>query len=433
MERARRNIHPLPPYAIAKRWPSMLVLMGGLLLWLIYAAAHGPQHFGDTQSYLDFAAALQRGSIPESERTPGYPVFLLFTSDFAPLDVHFQSLSVLVQVLLLLGIGTAFVFDIALTLGMNAPAATVAAALFAFDADLQSFSAAILSEACATFLIIALIRFRCVRGNWGVAGLLMPLLWLTRPLYFFVPLLFGAVEVFRRHTLRAAIPIVLPSAVALTLWVGVSMTVGAAPARPVQVFGPRHAFGKIYEFNLWQALPLGPIRALIERDKAAGKTVYEAVDDLAAEVGEPGIYDVTFDAAHRDPFGFLAAVLRAVPRTFRQPSLWRPAKANPVVFGGVVVWYELYRLLLYNLFGLVAFAGTMAWGALTGFGDAAGRTLWRYVIVPYVIALFAAVAVFAMGTDSVGRLGLSFRPFYGLALAAAGNSMRRALFPPARA
>ena len=126
---------------------GLLISAIAAAVWCIYVVANGTSEFGDSQSYLNYADALRSGRIPASERTPGYPIFILLCRVLASM-AHIERARMigLVQVALLAAVSTYFVYDLTYRLAGRVPIAAGAALLFAGDADVQAFAAAILSE-----------------------------------------------------------------------------------------------------------------------------------------------------------------------------------------------------------------------------------------------------------------------------------------------
>jgi hypothetical protein len=393
----------------------------GVAAWLVYSFANGASHFGDTQSYLAFADALQAGRLPSSERTPGYPLFLVACRLFAAgTGIVPDVVATSVQVLLLAGICTLLVYDLAYRLTGSVAAASIAAALYVADADVQSFSGAILSDALATAIAIGMI-WLAVRFGWRLAGWVCALLVMTRPAYLLIPVVFAAIEAWRARRWTAGLAPLLPTMVLAAVWGVASTVAGARPLMPFATFGPLHSFAKVYEFDLWQALPDSPERRLIAEERRSGHDVYQAASRLAAERGATAMYDVTGQALRAAPSGFVLALARALPRAFRQPSLWRPTHAHPAVFGAVVGWHGFYRAVFYwppALFGV--FLVLLMAATWNGIGWRGATPEFRAVITPFIGERFLSTALLAMGTDQVGRLAMAFRPFYDVVLGLAG-------------
>lgn len=412
-------------YRIRRRAPRVAAatLAGiGVAAWLAYSLANGPSHFGDTPSYLTFADALENGQLPPSERTPGYPLFIVACRLLAAETGLDPDVAVtILQVLLLAGLCTLLLYDLAYRLTESVAVATVTAGLFVADADVQSFSGAILSDALATTIAVALIWVAVRDAGWRRAGWLCALLVLTRPAYLFVPFVFAGIEACRARRWGAGLAPLLPTLVLAGLWGLLGSVVGARPLTPFTRFGPLHSFAKVYEFDLWRVLPDGPERRLIAEERGAGHTVYEAASRLAGERGVDAVYDVVGRTLRAAPLRFTLSVARALPRAFRQASLWRPNHEDDRAFPAVVLWHGWYREALYWPIPLLALFGTLMIGAMwNGLGWPRATPALRTIITPFIAERFLSTALLAMGTDAVGRLAMAFRPFYCLLLALTG-------------
>jgi hypothetical protein len=373
---------------------------------------------GDSASYAAFAQALTSGTVPTSERTLGYPLLLaLCESVGRALGVGEYEATIAVQVVLLAGAGTALLYDVARRLTGSRLAATVAALLFVADADVQNMSAWIMSEPLSIFLLLLTLWLRLVDDGWRRAGWVLAGLVLTRPFYLFAVPLVAALEVLRRRSWRAGLAATAPA----LLLVGVSTLVAwASSARaiePIAVLLPRHSFGRIYEFDLWAHIPDSPQRQLLGELKAQGSDPYVGLDRLTSAFGPSAWLDLQCEVVRAAPLAFTLAVLRGVPRAFRQAVLWRPARET-ALFRAVVAWHAwFWGVLFWPPPMVVVFAALLVVAAATGFGDPDVARFCAWVAAPFAAGIFASVALLGMGTDSVGRLALGFRPIYFLVLA----------------
>jgi hypothetical protein len=399
----------------------MFVGAVGVGWWIFYATVHGASHYGDSRSYVAFADALENGRIPASERTPIYPVVVL-GSRFVATTCHVvpEQVLVMLQTLLLAGLCPVLLYDLGRRLTDSTAVARLAAALFLADADVQSFGTAVMSEGIATPLAIGTVWLAVRDGGWRRAGWLCALLVATRPAYLLVPPTFACIEAVRARRLTAAVPPLAPTLVLAVLWGAVGVVAGARPSMPFSTFGPLHSFAKVYEFDLWKALPDGDERRIIGEERAARHDVYAAAARLRAELGESAVSDVADRVARTTPLRLASRMLGALPAAFHQPSLWKPNHRQPRVFAALVQWHRWYRDALYEArsrFRL--FVVLLVIATVTGFGWAPAATGFRTVITPFVVERLVSTALLAMGTDQVGRLAMAFRPFYCLAIALA--------------
>jgi hypothetical protein len=399
--------------------PRVLTLpLAGVAFWGLYALASGPSMSGDSESYAGFAHALSWGTVPTSERTLGYPL-LIALCEYVGRKLHLRTytVTIAVQVILLAGASTALLYDIAHRLTASRFVATVAAALFLTDADIQNMSVWIMSEPLSIFLVLLALWLRLVDDGWRRAGWALACLVLTRPLYLFAVPLFAALEGLRQRSWRACAATAAPTLLLVALSSLISWAWSARSTEPVAVFLPRHSFGRIYEFDLWTHIPDSPQRRLIAELKANHADPYGALDRLTLEFGPRAWLDVQRDVLRATPLAFLASIARAVPRAFRQAVLWKPARET-ALFRAVVAWHAVFwGVLFWPPPMLLVFAALVSTAAATGFGSGDVARFYTWVGAPFAAGVFMSVALLAMGTDSVGRLALGFRPIYFLAVA----------------
>jgi hypothetical protein len=407
---------------------AAIVVTLGVAWWLVYALANGASSYGDSPSYLAFADALEHGRLPTSERTPGYPIVLVACRSIAAIaHVATDVVLVVVQTLLLTGVCTCLLYGLARRLTGSATVALVTACLFVADSDVHSFGAAIMSEAVATTLAVAMIWLAIRDGGWQRAGWVSAALVLTRPAYLFVPAVFAGVELWRTRRFASTLAPLVPTLALVLLCAVGSMLAGARASTPVDTFAPLHAFARIYEFGLWKVLPEGPERRLIADERAARRDVYAAASRLRAERGAASVSDVVGRVVRAAPLEFLGTAARTLPQAFHQPSLWKPTHRQPRVFAVVVRWHGWYRAALYRassrfrVFLLLSLVATV-----NGFGWPRAARAFQTVITPFVVERFVSTALLAMGTDQVGRLAMAFRPFYCLVIALAVVRLARA-------
>jgi hypothetical protein len=259
-------------------------------------------------------------------------------------------------------------------------------------------------------------------SGWNRGGWLVAVLVLTRPQFVFLPPVLAAIELARSRTLRSTIAPLAPSLLLLALWFATLALRTTSSHESVAVFGPRHALGKVYEFDLWRVLPDSPARRVLEEERAQGHDAYAALARLTDEVGPDAWADVFIEVLRRAPGRLLLATARAIPRSFRQSTLWTPATPG-AAFEVAVSWHDLFwGYLFWPPPMILVFWGLFGIAATTGFGQQRVRDLYAWTVVPVVAALFLAVAGLAMGTDQVGRLCLYFRPYYFMVLSIAAGA-----------
>lgn len=161
------------------------------------------------------------GGVPETLRTPGYPL-VLAAGESAGLD--FAGIALL-QHLLMAGLASA-IFLLARTLTGSRRVALVAALLFAIDLPTIVFADMILTEALFTLLLFALLALAWrieVRPDWSIvcaaaAGLVLGAAVLVRPvaIAFFVPL--GAYFFWSRCRRAAIVLFVVCALLSPLLW-----------------------------------------------------------------------------------------------------------------------------------------------------------------------------------------------------------------------
>lgn len=409
--------------------PRVLTLsLGGVAFWGLYALASGPSMSGDSESYAGFAHALRWGTVPTSERTLGYPLMIALCEYIGrKFLLGTYNVTIAVQVVLLAGVSTALLYDIAYRLTRSRLTATVAATLFVADADIQNMSVWIMSEPLSIFLLLLTLWLRLIDDGWRRAGWALACLVLTRPFYLFAVPLFAVLEGVRRRSWRACAQTAAPALLLLAAASLVSWAWSARATEPVAVFLPRHSFGRIYEFDLWTHIPDSPQRRMIAELKANHADPYGALDRLTLEFGPRVWLDVQRDVLRAAPLAFVVAVARAVPRAFRQAVLWRPAR-DTALFRAVVAWHAAFwGVLFWPPPMLLVFAALVSVAVATGFGSPEVARFYAWVAAPFAAGVFVSVALLAMGTDSVGRLALGFRPIYFLAIALCASRVVDAL------
>jgi hypothetical protein len=381
----------------------------GVALWGGFGAQRGLARFNDTPSYVQLADALESLRVATSDRTPGYPGFLLACRVLAKgLHVDPDATVLALQVLLLAGVGTYLLFDLTLRLSGSPAAAALAALLYVGDADLQHFSSALLTEAFSVALVVVMLWLRERDAGWRRAGWVLGLLVLTRPNFVAFPIVFAALDVLRARRPALAAPVLAPTLLLLLAWSVLSIASGADPLQPEKRFGSLHAFGKVYEAGLWRSLPDGPEKSLIEREAARGHDVYAIADALEAAEGRDALRRVARTAVGAHPLKYASACLGVLPTAFRQDSFWvNPPK--PPLLAPVQAWrLVLYRRAFYRSFTL--FVALLAVATYDGAGFPRATDYFRAVLTPFTVTLFVTIALWSLGTEGVGRIALPAHP-----------------------
>lgn len=151
-----------------------------------------------------FSVSADRPNVPETRRTPGYPVFLApayaLAGERPAVGIAWQ---------ILLSLGTILLLFRLARERFSAPIGVVAAGLLTLDAASFSHSLLLLTETLFAFLMVALLvcAFRFAKGHrvirWaGGIGLLLAVATLVRPIsYYLAPAVAGwiLVAAWRRH------------------------------------------------------------------------------------------------------------------------------------------------------------------------------------------------------------------------------------------
>ena len=107
-------------------------------------------------------------------------------------------------------------------------------------------------------LVLLMAAFRLRDGRWARASWVLAALALIRPNFAAFPVAFAVFDALRLRTLRALLAPLLPTVAVWAAWWVIASAAGADPSRPQSWFVPIHTFTKVYEGDLWRALPDGP-------------------------------------------------------------------------------------------------------------------------------------------------------------------------------
>jgi hypothetical protein len=403
-----------------------LIALTGTSFWMTYVLLTGPSPYNDTPSYLDLAARLGRFDLISSPRTPGYPLFVLAVGNVGTSLGLEPLVSVVVAQVLLSGLSGILLFEVGYRLTGRLMVAACAEALFFADADLQSFTGAILSDSIAVS-IVTLTGWLWVRDrNWGRAAWALGVLPIVRPIFLPMPVLFGALEGLRVRRPGATLKPLIPTVVFAVVWGGIAVGAGTNPLLPVTYFSELHAFGKAYEFNLWRCLPDGAERNYLADARARDTSVYEVADKMPTQFGEHALKAATAQIVRKCPLRYVMACLRPLPRAFRQATLWRPRHDSTRIFAAVVAWHAVYWGILYrSILALAMFGVLIAIALINGYGFANLTVAYRRIFVPFMIALFAIIVAGSLGSETISRLSLPFRPWYHIMVAAGAVRTRQ--------
>ncbi len=395
-------------------------------LWLAFLAANGPALRPDTHAYLRVADGFRDFRILTSPRMPGYPLFLVAVRALADrLGTDFATTVAVVQTLLLAALGTGLVFALASRMTGRTAVGVAAALLFALDTDVQWFGAVLLTEALTVTLVAGMAWLRVRDGRWRRTAWILAALAVVRPNFVVFPFAFGLVDALRLRRPRALLAPILPTIVVLATWWTVASAAGADPARPLTWFGPIHTFTKVYESDLWRALPDGPERRLLADQRARGVDASRAADAVESAAGPGSVLRVARSTIHADPSGYVRVCLAVIPLEFRggtwsdvaemgfthpQPALLRRVRRFHAKYGGI----------FYGSFvSFVLFVALFAGACWNGFGWDGVAQPFREVFAPFVATLLLSVAFTSAGTTSIARLAVEFHPFNALLWAAA--------------
>jgi len=392
------------------RFVTGLVISGAAAaFWLAFGLANGPTEYDDTPAYLRLADALQHLHIVTSARTPGYPLLLIAGRALTAVSgMDFLRSVLVLQVVLLSGVTTYLVYDLGFRLSRRIAVGALAALLVAADADVQNFTGYLLSESLTVTLAVLALWLRLRDDGWRRAGWVLAYLALTRPNYVLLPFVFAALTLVRVRRLSPALQAAWPTAAVLAAWWLVVFAGGGDPFRPQKWFVPMHAFGKVYEQDLWMKLPDGPERRLLAGERARGRDPYHAREALERLAGPGSAWRLTRAAIRADRLAYVGVCASTVRRAFRQASFLHPAHPRARWLRSVGAWRAVYRGALYASFPffLLLLAGACA----NGLGWPDSREAFRWVLMPFTAVVLLTTAVASMGYWDVGRLSLGFHP-----------------------
>src|SRR5207249_883827 len=90
-----------------------------------------------------------------------------------------------------------------------------------------------------------------------------------------------------------------------------------------EYFGPLHAFGKVYESQLWREIPDEGERGVVADAKRRGLDGYQAAAAVAnATQGGRNLASVAADVIRADPIGYLGTCVGVIPKELRQRTYW---------------------------------------------------------------------------------------------------------------
>lgn len=181
--------------ALLKSHGTAVVLGWAALLRVILMAFY--RHvtiFPDAYYYRDLAGYIARGSLAgyTGERTPGYPTVIALLG---------EQLWAVVGLQMVLGVlGTYLVYDIAREVLKNQVVAVLVVVVYTSFLFVPFFEFAILTESLSIFLLQTIVWFivrdKLLESSAGLhkyllLAMLMAALFLTRPMFIYVPILFG--------------------------------------------------------------------------------------------------------------------------------------------------------------------------------------------------------------------------------------------------
>lgn len=406
---------------------AIAVGLASAALWLAFLAANGPALRPDTKAYLRVADGFWSLRIITSPRMPGYPLFLVAGRAVATLlGTDFPTTVAVAQTLLLSGLGTALVFALACRMTGRTAIGFAAALLFALDADVQWFGAALLTEALVVTLVLVMAALRLRDGTWGRAAWVLAALALIRPNFVAFPVAFAALDALRLRTPRALLAPLLPTVAVWAAWWIVASAAGADPSRPHTWFVPIHTFTKVYEGDLWRALPDGPERRLIAEQRAHHVDVIRAAAALDEASGPGSVLRVARSAIRADPVAYVRVCLALVPLEFRYGT-WAEVDEMGFTHPQATLLHRMrrfharYRGIFYG--SVWVLAALLALACWNGLGWDGVILPVRRVIAPFVVVLLVSVAFSSAATHAIARLAIALHPFNALLWAAAGGRL----------
>jgi hypothetical protein len=404
------------------RWPGVVLAVCAAGSWLAVSLSIGPRLFQDTKGYLALADAFARFStisFERPDRMPGYPVFLLGCHALAHLiGAEPMRLVVVVQTLLLSGLGTYLVYSIGARIGGGkGMVGVLAALLFATDPNVHLFGASLLTEALTIVLAAAMASLRLRDGHWRRAGWITAGNTLIRPNFLTIACALALFDALRLRRASAAVAPAGPSILVFLSWIALG-TLGGA--HPLTAFRQDHAlcdFGAIYEADLWQRLPDSPYKQVLAQARADGRDGYQAAAIITGSPTpwNPGtawhpLREIANQVMWADPAGYVRMRAR-IARVAFETAYWRWDVLR-VLFPSLAGLAWLYPKLLYgSAFLFVPLLLGALWNGL-GWPEAAAPC--RALLAPYIVAVFATTSWLAMGTDEVSRLVISTHPFCAL-------------------
>lgn len=395
--------------------PGLVIATGAAAFWLAFARTTVPAVFDDSVEYIALADALARLRPITSVRTVGYPIVLVALRPLAwALGARELETVVAVQALLLSGVATYLVYLIALHVSGRRAVAAVAVVLFATDVDVHNLGATILTEPLTILLALWMTWWRLRDASWRRACWVLAWLVLTRPSFLPLPVGLALVDAVRLARLRPAWTLAWPS-VALVLASSLALRLSGADPTGFRGHAWLAVFGKVHAAKAWSHLPDSPERQWFE--KVDGLNMYDAASNFERDHGADALRRATLAAIAEAPFAVVRACLEVIPKEFTSQTTYIEEGWHGDVrwTWWVYRWHAIYRGIFYASFAL--FVALVTSAAVNGVRTPGAVAPMRHVIVPYLVFLFTSVAALSLADYEVGRLAITFHPFFAILLA----------------
>lgn len=373
-----------------------------------------PTYTGPARSLVEGRGFQNSNGIPETRRTPGYPLFL------APFLLIANGFVIATVVQAILNAALAALVAWFLARRGEVASGIAAGAMFAIDLTSLHYAAQILTETLFTVVLLAavLLVMRRNAGFVALAGLLAGASVLVRPISFFIVVPIAFVLLVQRRVVHAIVFCVL---------------FAVAPAAWMQRNAALEAGRTVSTITSWSVLFDRAAGTLaVARPGAFDRNVIDVRNDFARTLGEseaatysnhverPG------DHFRTDQYSPLAMrVLRGHPVEYAR--VWVRGVARTMFGGGARMLNDFFGVPVTLAHGLVLlYTVPLAVFALIG--------LWRWFLLDRESALMcAAVIAYLLVTCSVAEPSARFRvpmmPYLAIAFGLGVTRWRRS--PPA--
>ena len=406
------------------RFDLTILVFLALAAHFLYLHYSGDFFFPDSVTYLTPAHNLLRGlgfsverDLPETFRTPGYPLFLL---PFLAATLNVVPI-VVVQHLLAVALVPA-VYLVARRITGSRPGALAAGLIMALDIPTIHYANKVLTESLFTFVLFGLfvlvLRIRrrgatiaLMLASGAIAGVLV----LIRPaaiLYFLVPALFLALtENLRKVAAFTAIAVLIPAVWGIRNSVeaggftvssvaGINMLLHRA-APSIAIF-EKGAFQD--DLAMWQErLTAAANREIVEREHV------RSIDDVDGPVAARYYGEIGGRIAFEHPWGLTLVVIRGVLVDLFETD-----------FEAIVMVSRIPSTILEEVIGAVTVGVTLL--ALLG-----AVALWKRdrAVAALIVATIGYFVLISAGGESEARFRVPVVPMIALAAGAGVEAMRR--------